>query len=56
MLEDEARCVVIGLLSTQLTAFLTSAAMLASSAAVNFFSAKAVGRGFAPATQPVRGT
>src|SRR6266404_8656761 len=43
MLKEDARSVAIGLLSPQLTAFLTSAAILASSAAVNSLSAKAVG-------------
>src|SRR4029077_11078539 len=43
MLEEDARSVAIGLLSPQLTAFFTSAPILASSAAVNSFSAKAVG-------------
>src|SRR5438105_5616779 len=43
MLEDDARSVANGLLSPQLTAFFTSAPILASSAAVNSFSAKAVG-------------
>src|SRR6266705_4961754 len=43
MLEEDARFVAIGLLSPQLTAFLTSAPILVSSAAVNSFSAKAVG-------------
>src|SRR5712692_9072707 len=38
-----ASTVAIGLLSPQLTAFFTSAPILASSAAVNSFSAKAVG-------------
>src|SRR6195256_6899532 len=38
-----ARSVAIGLLGPQLTAFFTSAPILASSAAVNSFSAKAVG-------------
>src|SRR5262249_24529568 len=35
--------IAIGILSRQLTAFFTSASILASSAAVNSFSAKAVG-------------
>src|SRR5207245_3376149 len=43
MLEEDARSVAVGLLSPQLTAFFTSAPILASSAAVNSFSAKAVG-------------
>jgi hypothetical protein len=43
MLEEDARSVAIGLLSPQLTAFFTSAPILASSAAVNSFSVKAVG-------------
>src|SRR5690348_6092396 len=43
MLEDDARSVAIGLLSPQLDAFFTSAPIFASSAAVNSFSAKAVG-------------
>src|SRR5262249_11533750 len=43
MLEEGARSVALGLLSPQLTAFFTSAPILASSAAVNSFSAKAVG-------------
>jgi hypothetical protein len=43
MLEETERSVAIGLLSPQLTAFFTSAAILASLAAVNSFSAKAVG-------------
>jgi hypothetical protein len=43
MLEEDARSVAIGLLSPQLTAFFTRAPILASSAAVNSFSAKAVG-------------
>jgi hypothetical protein len=43
MLEDNARSIAIALLRPQLTAFFTSAAILASSAAVNSFSAKAVG-------------
>jgi hypothetical protein len=43
MLEEDARYVAVGLLSPQLTAFFTSAPILASSAAVNSFSAKAVG-------------
>src|ERR671935_913999 len=43
VLEEDARSVAIGLLSPQLTAFFTSALILASSAAVNSFSAKAVG-------------
>jgi hypothetical protein len=43
MFEEDARFVAIGLLSPQLTAFFTSAPILASSAAVNSFSAKAVG-------------
>src|SRR5438445_13259108 len=38
-----SKVVAIGLLSPQLTAFFTSAPILASSAAVNSFSAKAVG-------------
>src|SRR5262249_41920035 len=42
-LEEDARSGAIGLLSPQLTAFFTSAPILASSAAVNSFSAKAVG-------------
>ena len=43
MLEEDARSIPIGLLRPQLTAFFTSAPILASSAAVNSFSAKAVG-------------
>src|SRR5262249_32303764 len=43
MLEDGARSLAIGLLSPQLTAFFASAPILASSAAVNSFSAKAIG-------------
>src|SRR6202163_3392997 len=43
MLEGNAGSVAIGLLSPQLTAFFTSAPILASSAEVNSFSAKAVG-------------
>src|SRR5262245_2455174 len=43
MLEEDARSVAIGLLSPQLTALFTSAPILASSSAVNSFSAKAVG-------------
>ena len=43
MLEEDARAVAIGLLSPQLAAFFTSALILASSAAVSSFSAKAVG-------------
>src|SRR6266446_8019046 len=43
MLEEDARSVAIGLPSPQLTAFFTSAPILASSAGVNSFSAKAVG-------------
>src|SRR5438552_19005594 len=43
MLEEDARPVAIGLLRPQLTAFFTSAPILASSAAVYSFSAKAVG-------------
>ena len=43
MLEEDTRSVATGLLSPQLTAFFTSAPILASSAAVNSFSAKAVG-------------
>src|SRR5438132_12100023 len=40
---NHRRSVAIGLLSPQLTAFFTSAPIRASSAAVNSFSAKAVG-------------
>src|SRR5260370_34981435 len=43
MLEEDARSVAIGLLCPQLTAFFTSAPILATSAAVNSVSAKAVG-------------
>src|SRR5437868_2000729 len=43
MLEEDAHSAAVGLLSPQLTAFFTSAPILASSAAVNPFSAKAVG-------------
>src|SRR5262249_17350673 len=43
MLEEDPRSVAIGLLSPQLTAFFTSAPILASSAAVNSVSAKAIG-------------
>src|SRR5437868_6527728 len=43
MLEEDARSVAIGLLTPQLTALFTSAPILASSAAVTSFSAKAVG-------------
>lgn len=38
-----ARCRVVGEVDTQLTAFFTRAAILASSAAVNFINAKPVG-------------
>src|SRR5256886_2087302 len=43
MFEDDASSVAVGFLRPQLTAFLTSAQILASSAAVNSVSAKAVG-------------
>jgi hypothetical protein len=43
MLEEDARSVAIRLLSPQLTACFTSALILASSAAVNSTSAKAIG-------------
>src|SRR5215813_13156613 len=43
MLEEDARSVALGLLNPQLTAFFTSAPILASSSAVNSFSAKATG-------------
>jgi hypothetical protein len=43
VLENEARAVANELLSPQLTAFFTSALILASSAVVNSFRAKAVG-------------